>query len=58
MSKVVLPSMDKTERKAYERKVWLATLMFTPASRRDSLIAMATLFGLVGLAIAIVVLRF
>ena len=58
MSKVVLPSMDRAERKVYERKIWLATLMFTPASRRDSLVAMATVFGLVGLGIAILVLRF
>ena len=57
MSKVVLPSMDTAERKAYEQRVWRASLFFTPASFRDSVLAVVTLLALLGLALALVFFR-
>ena len=54
MSKVVLPSMDAAQRKVYEKRVWASPLLWRPASRRDSAIAMLTV--IIGVAVGLILI--
>ena len=54
MSKVVLPSMDAAQRKVYEKRVWASQLLWRPASRRDSAIAMLTV--IIGVAVGLILI--
>ena len=57
MSKVVLPSMDAAQRKVYDKRIWTAQLLWRPASRRDSAIAMLTVIVGVALGLIVIALR-